>query len=185
MEAFFLLKNVSFSYGEYKSFYSLMRPATQWCMPQNSTCWEASKGSENPWRWKTKKDIESFPLPLSCHSAALHPYKSGAAEEVTALRNLFSILWELETQRKYCGKHNGKTGKGKKCISGFTAICSEPTNRIPSGRVKNTGSKISPHLNNRHVGLDSPPPLALFKQPSAACKQSLRRLCSVRIISAF
>lgn len=102
----------------------------------------------------------------SSEGSHFHPLRAGDPEE---------ILWQAKQQDR----------KGKKCVSGFTAICSEPTNRIPSGRVKNTGSKISLHLNNRHVGLDSPPPLALFKQPSAACKQSLRRLRSVRIISAF
>lgn len=46
--------------------------------------------------------------------------------------------------------------RGKKHVSGFVAVYSEPINRIPGGRMKNTGCKISLHLNNRHVGLDPP-----------------------------
>lgn len=139
----------------------------------------------SPWRWIKKKGTQPFPcyfwaVPAIC---CTHKARQGL------LRN--SQLWGSSFPTPKSQRPTGNSGvvstmarRGKKCVSGFTAIYSEPTDRIPSGRVRSTGCKISMHLNKRHVGL-GPLSLALFKQPSTACEQSLRRLCSVRIISSL
>lgn len=60
-----------------RSFYRLIPPATQWCMPQNSMPGETGKGndiSSEPLKVdKEKRHSVLPPFSLSCHSDVLHP----------------------------------------------------------------------------------------------------------------
>lgn len=123
----------------------------------------------NPWRWIKKKGTQSFPHSLWAVTAMCCTHKTRQG----LLRN--SQLWGSFLPSSKSQRPTGNTvvstmarlERGK-CVSGFTAIYSEPTDRIPSGRVRSTGCKISLHLNKRHVGLDtSPPPPAAFAVKTA------------------
>lgn len=75
-EAPFCWRKYPFLRGR-RSFYRLIPPATQWCMPQNSMPGETGKGndiSSEPLKVdKEKRHSVLPPFSLNCHSDVLHP----------------------------------------------------------------------------------------------------------------